>query len=158
MRRALVVVSLLALSLVPAALAPSRAGARLSSEYGYTYDQIWRATVRMIAVDYRFPITDRDPEIGYVLFEYRDNGRAYAGSMEIVRSDDARAPIRVVAQVGSMPSYVERMLLDRLGRKLGEEYGAPPVRRPAPSAPPTPAPVDPAPPAEPPSDDADPAP
>jgi len=85
----------------------------------------------MVAVDLRFPITERDPEIGYVLFEYQDSGRSYAGSLELVRGSDARAPVRVVAQVGAMPTYIERMILDRLARKLGEDYGPPAPRPPA---------------------------
>ena len=33
--------------------------------------------------------------------------------------------VRVVAQVPQMPTYVERMILDRLARKLVEDYGEP---------------------------------
>lgn len=128
---ALVALSLLAL--------PASAGARLSDEYEYSYDQLWRAAVRLVAVDLRFPVTERDPDIGYVLFEYRDQGRAYAGSLELVRTarPNGEERVRVVVQVSGMPSYVERMMLDRLTRKLRDEYGAPIARpRPAPTPPP----------------------
>jgi hypothetical protein len=124
--------------LLAACLAPAApASARLSDEFTYTYDQLWRATVRMIAVDLRFPISQRDPEIGFVLFEYRDQGRAHHGSVELVRTQGPHGgrQVRVVVQVPSMPSYVERMLLDRLRRKLSSDYGAPPPsRRPPPVA------------------------
>lgn len=130
MRRSLASLILLAV-LVPAA----SASARLSEEYTYTYDQLWRASVRLIAVDFRFPITERDPEIGYLLFTYRDEGREYSGSLELVRTEGPYGgqQVRVVIQVASMPTYVERMLLDRLDRKLGDDYGQPPsARRPPP--------------------------
>lgn len=117
------------------ALAPATASARQTAELTYTYDQLWRASVRMLAVDFRFPITERDEEIGFLLFEYRDQGRSYHGSVELVRTESPREGrrVRVVIQVQSMPSYVERMLLDRLRRKLSDDYGAPPpARRPEP--------------------------
>ncbi len=137
MRRRL---SLLALVLL---LAPASASARLTEEHGYEYDQVWRAAVRLVAVDLRFPITDRDQEIGYVLFEYQDQGRSYQGSIELVRAAaEAGERIRVVVQVPGMPSYVERMILDRFSRKLLEEYGPPRVRRPPPRPTPPPAPVE----------------
>lgn len=123
------------------------ASARSAEEYAYTYDQLWRAAVRLVAVDLRFPITDRDPEIGYLLFEYRDQGRAFPGSVELVRTQgpDGAERVRVVVQVEAMPSYVERMMLDRLRRKLTDEHGAPPRSAPRPApAPPPPAPTPPA--------------
>lgn len=122
--------------LLVAVLAPcASASARLTTEYTYTYDQLWQASVRMIAVDLRFPITERDPEIGYVLFNYVEQGREYRGSLELVRTEGPHGgpQVRVVVQVVSMPTYVERMMLDRLGRKLSDDYGQPPPsRRPAP--------------------------
>ena len=123
--------------LMLAALAPARAEARLSEEYTYTYEQTWRAAIRMVAVDMRFPIQERDPEIGYLLFSYRDHGRDYHGSIELVRATGAHdTPIvRVVVQVPQMPSYVERMILDRLGRKLLDDHGQPRPRRRAPPPP-----------------------
>jgi hypothetical protein len=133
--RAISISALVLAILLPAAAA----SARTTEEYTYNFDQLWRSAVRLIAVDYRFPITDRDEQIGYLLFEYREAGRTYAGSVELVRTRarDGGENIRVVMQVNSMPSYVERMLLDRLSRKLTEEYGAPPPRRrePAPAPP-----------------------
>lgn len=133
MRRSLPPIAL-SLVLFGALLAPAPASARLTEEHGYDYDQVWRAAVRLVAVDLRFPITDRDREIGYVLFEYQDQGRSYPGSIELVRAaaEGGGERIRVVVQVPGMPSYVERMILDRFSRKLLEEYGPPRVRRPPP--------------------------
>jgi hypothetical protein len=119
------------------------ASARQTDEHGYSYDQMWRAAVRLIAVDFRFPITDRDPDIGYLLFQYTDQGRTHDGSLELVRTRaaDGTERVRVVVHVGAMPSYVERMMLDRFRRKLVDDYGPPPVARPAPRPAPAPAPA-----------------
>ncbi|MFO0710439.1 MAG: hypothetical protein U0353_11405 [Sandaracinus sp.] len=146
---------LLALALTTAgvSVAPSLAEARVSGEVSYTYEQTWQAAVRMIRVDLQCPITDRDEEMGFVLFEYTNQGRRYPGSLEVVRSTDASGTehIRVTVQVPAMPSYVERMVYDRLTRKLREDFGDPRTRRrPAPPAetppveePPTDAPAEP---------------
>ncbi|MCA9604146.1 MAG: hypothetical protein KC619_01040 [Myxococcales bacterium] len=133
MRRTLAVL-LLAGVLAPAATA----SARMTEEYTYTYDQLWRASIRLIAVDFRFPISDRDQDIGYLLFDYRDAGRDYHGSLELVRTTGpyGTPQVRVTIQVPSQPTYVERMLIDRLTRKLSEDYGLPPPSRRAPAPPP----------------------
>jgi hypothetical protein len=130
----------LALSVVGAAAAPAIARARVSGEIAYTYDQAWQSAVRMLRVDLQCPITDRDEELGFVLFEYTSQGRRYPGSLEIVRSTDARGEehLRVTVQVPAMPSYVERMVFDRLARKLREDYGDVRSRRPPAAAPPEP--------------------
>lgn len=126
---------------------PSVAEARFSGEVGYSYAETWQAAVRLVRVDLGCTITDRDEEMGYVLFEYRNAGRSYPGSLEVVRSTDERGTerIRVTVQVSAMPSYVERMIFDRLTRKLREDFGeARSPRRPAAPAQPAPS----APPAE----------
>lgn len=117
--------------------APRTAEARKDHEYAYRFEQIWSAAVRMVRVDLRYPITDKDENIGYLLFEYRDHGRGYPGSIELVRVRDSRRDkVKVIIQIPSMPSYIEQMLLDRLGRKLREEFGEPPPppERPEPPA------------------------
>jgi hypothetical protein len=107
-------------------LAPGSAGARKQTDLRYPFDQVWNAALRMVRVDMRLPVTDRDPEAGYFLFDYLDNGKSYAGSLELVRGErDARPLTKTVVQVQGMPSYVEQMLLDKLQRKLREEFGDP---------------------------------
>lgn len=107
-------------------LLPVAAEARKQSQFVYGYDQVWNAALRMVRVDLRLPVTDRDPEAGYLLFDYLDHGKRYAGSIEFVRGErDRRPATNAVVQVQGMPAYVEQMLIDRLGRKLREEYGEP---------------------------------
>jgi hypothetical protein len=132
--------------------APSLARARVQEDFTYAWAQVWQASVRLVRVDLNCELTDRDPDIGYVTFEYPDRGRTHHGSLELVRTTgaDGVERVRVVAQIPSMPSYVERMMIDRLTRKLRDDFGAPPraTRSPRPSSPEEP----PAPPSEPASD------
>ncbi len=117
-----------------AALAAGTAGgiplarARVHGDYAYTWAQVWQTTVRMVRVDLQRPINDRDEAIGYVMFDYREAGRVHAGSVELVRTtgEGGNERVRVVVQVPSLPSWVERMILDRLTRKLREDFGEPP--------------------------------
>jgi hypothetical protein len=89
-------------------------------------------------VDFESQITEKDKDDGYFLFEFPDRGKNYAGSMELIvsRKDDVES-VRVVLTIQALPSYVESMLMDRLARKLVQEFGAPPERKvekkPAPS-------------------------
>lgn len=121
-------------------LAPLASEARRQHEFPYAFDQVWNAALRLVRVDLRCPVSDRDPEGGYVLFEYESSGKRYPGSLELVRN--GAITTLVVAQVKGMPSYVEQMLLDRLEKKLLSEFG-PPVAPPKPPPPKPPAePVD----------------
>jgi hypothetical protein len=128
---------------------PAGALAKKTEDFRHSYDQVWGAAVRLIRVDQGYPIKDRDESVGYFLFDYRDDGRLYPGSVELVRiQDQGGGPIRVVIQIPAMPSYIERMLLDKLERKLLDEYGEPPPPPPPPESPPKE-------PAEPPSSEPD---
>ncbi len=109
-----------------ALLSPARSQAKETADFRHSYEQVWGAAIRLIRVDQDYPIKDRDQEIGYFLFDYRDDGRTYPGSVELVRIEDqGGGPIRAVIQIPAMPSYIERMLLDKLKKKLTKEYGEP---------------------------------
>src|SRR4051794_17943566 len=95
------------------------AHARKQSEYQYPFDRVWNTALRLVRVDMRLSVTDRDPEAGYLLFDYVDHGKRFAGSIELVKGErDQRPLVTAVVQVQGMPSYVEQMLLDKLERKL----------------------------------------
>ncbi len=112
-------------------LAPATAQARKQTDTRYRYEQVWSASLRLVRVDLRYPVDDQDSEAGFVLFQYRDGDRSYPGSIELVRTEVDDAPcVRVVVQIPSMPSYIEQMLVDRLNRKLRDEFGEPPPARP----------------------------
>jgi hypothetical protein len=96
--------------LVALCMAPASASARKQGELSYAYDKVWNTALRMVRVDLRLPVTDRDPEAGYLLFDYIDHDKRYPGSIELVRAErDRRTFIRAVVQVNGMPSYVEQM-------------------------------------------------
>jgi hypothetical protein len=122
-----------AILMTVALLSPATSQAKKTSDFHYTYDQVWGAAIRLIRVDQGYPIKDRDQAVGYFLFDYRDDGRMYPGSVELVRIEDqGGGPIRAVIQIPAMPSYIERMLLDKLKKKLVDEFGepAPPPKKP----------------------------
>lgn len=119
--------SLATFLLAAALLVPLGASAKSDKYYGHSYDQVWNTAIRLIRVDERFPVRDRDEAIGFFLFDYQERGRAYPGSVELIRAkQDGADKVRVVMKVPAMPSYVEQILLDKLGRKLEQEYGEPP--------------------------------
>ena len=103
-----------------------QAEARKQTEYRYPFERVWNTALRMVRVDMRMPVTDRDQEAGYLLFDYSDRGRRFPGSIELVKRERNEMPVvTVVIQVQGMPSYVEQMLLDKLARKLKDEVGEP---------------------------------
>ena len=90
----------------------------------------------MLRVDFESPITEKDKDSGYFLFTYADAGKQLPGSVEVIKvMDNGNETVRVVVQLPALPTYVEQMMLDRLGRKLGLEYGQPPAKPAAGSAP-----------------------
>jgi hypothetical protein len=113
------------------------ATARTSQELQYRYDSIWNSAIRLIRVEMRLPVADKDVETGFILFDYQDHGKSYPGSLELVRGKgaDGRDVVSAVVHVGGMPRYVERMIVDKLRKKLKLEYGEP-APRPAKPAPP----------------------
>ena len=133
--------SLVLLWMAPLTLAslglPTSAQARRTTDLGYRYEQVWTAAVRLVRVDYGFNVTERDQELGFVMFEYIEAGRAFNGSIEVLRSTDTlgRDRVRVVVVIQGQPEYVERMVMDRLERKLRGDYGAPPRLEPPPPEP-----------------------
>lgn len=124
------------LGLLAAMLWPATAAAVVRAQSDYPFDQVWNVAVRLVRVDLGFEVTERDAEGGFILFKYRaDMGGIFNASLEVVRPA-ADGKVGLVIQVPEMPRYTELWLLDRLNRKLRDEYGAPPprVRRPTPPA------------------------
>jgi hypothetical protein len=112
------------------------AEAATAYESPYTFDQTWSSVIRLVRVELGLKITEKDPEHGYLLFEYtspESGKRVHAGSIEVVRA--GKDAVRVAVQLPTLPSYHERMIVDALAKKLLTEYGAPP-RRPEPPPPP----------------------
>jgi hypothetical protein len=107
-------------------LAPTASEARKQQELRYRIDQVWNAALRLVRVDLKLPVTDRDQEGGYVMFDYLAAGKRHPGSVELIaQGTGPSASTVVVVQVQGMPSYVEQMIVDRLSKKLQTEFGAP---------------------------------
>jgi hypothetical protein len=116
------------------AIAPFSASAKREDSFSYPFTRVWTTAVRLLRVDFECPITEKDKDEGYFFFEYKDHDKTYPGSVELVTTKTAGVErVRVVIQVPAMPSYVESMMLDRLGRKLIEDFGIPTTPTPAPA-------------------------
>jgi hypothetical protein len=116
----------LGLALAVAFLFTGHAEARREQTYPYPFSRVWTAAIRMLRVDFESPITEKDKDSGYFLFTYPDAGKQLPGSVEVIKvMENGSETVRVVVQLPAMPTYVEQMMLDRLGRKLGQEYGQP---------------------------------
>jgi hypothetical protein len=130
-RPRLFLVALAAAALVTAA---PPASARSEKTLAYPRDQAWPTAVRFLVVDEHARVTEKDAAAGYVMFELRDDGKLFRGSLEVVTLvRDGRTVVRFVLQIADRPSWLEIAMLERLERKLRAELGSP---SPAPDAPP----------------------
>lgn len=107
---------------------PAPASARITESLPWTFSQVFRTSVRLVRVDLGCDITERDEDAGYLTFDYESSGRLHHGSIEIVPGD-AGTGVRVIVQIPTLPTYVERMVVNRLERKLRDEIGEPPAHR-----------------------------
>src|SRR5262249_48214544 len=86
--------------------------------------------------DLELKILEKDADAGYVLFELREDGHTFRGSLEVIDViKDGHKQVRFVMQIEDRPSWLEVEMLARLERKLRAELGPPPP-------PPTPKPKD----------------
>lgn len=116
---------------VTAFVAPRIAEAKSQRDSRYLYQQVWPAAVRLLRVDAGYKILEKDFEAGYVLFEVSEDRKRFRGSLQLVRLDSSNSQrVRVIINIADRPSYVAVGLLDRLERKLREEYGPPPKTQP----------------------------
>ena len=116
------------LAIGPATLVLHEADAKTSYDSQYGYDRKWNAALRLVVVDLSLKVNDKDPQSGYILFDYKSTesgGKVSPGSLELVRAQSQGEPVHVIAQLPAMPRYHEQVLLDELARKLRNEYGEP---------------------------------
>lgn len=105
------------------------ADAKTQRDTEYLYTQVWPTAVRLLRVDVGYTILEKDVDAGYVLFEFKDEGKTFRGAIEIVRLKGESKRVRVIVRIEDRPSYMEQSLLDRLERKLRDENGPPPRRK-----------------------------
>lgn len=121
--------------------AASAVSARTERGTGYTFDQVWPTAVRHLRVDEGFKIVDKDAETGYVVFELRDDGKVFAGALEVVQhTEGGRKVVKLVMTITDRPDYMEAQVLDRMLAKLRQEHGDPPRPEPQPPGKKKPAP------------------
>jgi hypothetical protein len=108
--------------------------ARSEKTFAYPREQVWPTAVRFLVVDEHVKITEKDADAGYVMFDLRDDGKIFRGSLEVVTVvRDGRSVVRFVLQIADRPSWLEIAMLGRLEVKLRAELGSP---SPPPSEPP----------------------
>ena len=106
------------------------ASARTEKMVGYVRDQAWPTAVRFIRVDENLKIIEKDADAGYVLFELKEDGKTFRGSLEVVDVvKDEHHETRVVVSIDDRPSWEELQMLHRLERKLRVELGTRKRRR-----------------------------
>jgi len=135
------------LSLVVVVGLVSQAWARSEKTLAYPRDTVWPTAVRFLVVDEDAKVIEKDADAGYVLFEIRDEGKRYRGSLEVLTiKTDGRSSVRFVISIPDRPSWMEIAMLQRLERKLRSELGSPnttPSKPPAPKDAPKDPPKDP---------------
>ncbi|MBL0217322.1 MAG: hypothetical protein IPQ07_26025 [Myxococcales bacterium] len=114
--------------------------ARSEKTLAYTRELVWPTAVRFLVVDEHVKVTDKDPDAGYVMFEIKEEGHTFRGSLEVMTVvRDKRTSVRFVLQIEDRPDWMEVSMLNRLERKLRSELGSP---APAPTDPKEPPPKD----------------
>jgi hypothetical protein len=100
----------------------------------YAMDRVWPAALRLLRVDLKLKITERDREAGYVLFDMTDDKRTFKGSLELAPAvdDKGREGTRVQLKIDGRPIYVADQLLEKFQTKLHDELGEPPPPPPRP--------------------------
>ena len=128
-------VLVLAAATMAVTMAPRPAEARSTSVVPYSQGEVWPTAIRFLRIDRGASIREKDVDSGYVLFDLPEGGKAWKGSLELVRTTDpeGRDATRVVVTLSDLPRHFEGVLLDKLAIKLKDEYGAPaapPPRKP----------------------------
>lgn len=114
------------LSIVVLAGLVTGAWARSEKTLAYPREAVWPTTVRFLVVDEDAKVIEKDADAGYVLFEIRDEGKLYRGSLEVMTIKvDGRSSVRFVISIPDRPSWMEIAMLQRLERKLRAELGSP---------------------------------
>jgi hypothetical protein len=114
-------------------------------------ETVWPTAIRYLRVDRRYTIVDRDPDSGFVVFEFpldatgydasaegaSDEPRKGSGSLELFATTDAagRVSAHVEVTIEGGPTHLPHTILDGLHAKLRDERGTPPAP-PAKPAPP----------------------
>ena len=113
----------------------------------YPMDQVWPTAVRYLRVDRSYVIVDRDPEVGYLLFEFPVGRGGSAdktgrGSLEMFAKPDAsgRTGVQLKVTTDRGPPHLPHAVGEGIASKLRAERGLPPPPPPKPPSQEEPAP------------------
>lgn len=110
-------------------LCPGPLNAKAEGVSLYTLGQTYGAALRLLRVDLGLEVVEKDPDASYLLFRYRlgdDQKRVVEGAVELIDLVDR---IKIIIKIPALPETHERLLRDRLVKKLRDDYGEPPKRR-----------------------------
>jgi hypothetical protein len=113
---------------IACAFAPGSVEAKANLDSPYTLAQTFNAALRLVRVDLGLTVTEKDPGVAYVLFDYKSTesgARIIPGSIQML---DTGRTVKVVVQLGQMPRYHEQVVVDALAKKMRDEYGDPTPR------------------------------
>lgn len=123
----------------------AHAGLGQSRILAYPMEFVWPTAMRFLRVDRGYTIVDRDPEAGFILFDFPigPEDRVGRGSVEIFATKDASGRIAASVQITTDggPVHLPHALLDGLAEKLRRERGQP-AAPPRPEPPKDPGPKD----------------
>lgn len=111
------------------------AEARTETTIQYTKTQVYSAALRYLRVDLGFPVTERDSDAAYLLFEHPAQVRGEAavrGAIELVETPRG---LRLFISVPQLPAYQEDVFKRGLLSKLQGELGKPVTKSKAPTKP-----------------------
>lgn len=108
---------------------PAFGGLGQSRVLAYPMEFVWPTAMRFLRVDRGYTIVDRDPEAGFILFDFPigPEDRVGRGSVEIFATKDAsgRTAASVQITTDGGPVHLPHALLDGLAEKLRRERGQP---------------------------------
>jgi len=93
----------------------------------YQRDHVWPTAVRFLVVDEKAKVIDKDADAGYVMFELKEDGKTFRGSLEIITVlIDGRTNLKFSINLVDRPLWREAGMVERLEKKLRAELGSPP--------------------------------
>lgn len=116
-------------ALLLAVLVTPSAHARVDGSSSYSKAQTYSGALRYVRVDLGYDVVEKDPEAAYLIFKYTAPGskEGVTGTLEVV---EAGGNVRLFVSLPRLPEYQERVFRDGLLKKLREEYGPPPQKKP----------------------------
>mgnify|MGYP001812979838 CR=1 FL=1 len=102
---------------------PQIAAAKSERTVHYAFDKVWPTAIRHLAVEEGHEIVTKDPDVGYVKFVVKDDGKEFKGALELIKGvDSSDNPVtRLVLRIDDRPTYMESGILTRMVEKLERE-------------------------------------